>query len=129
MISRTIANTNHQASMASIGRLLPPTRQGRRRVSGTSSSPRQPQRTHRSDAIWPVPNAEPNLARGERPVQARGDAAATHDRSDDRAVESAPMRHRLHRSAILKSGVIDGMAYTGLHTDGSIEAESFPRAS
>jgi hypothetical protein len=99
-----------------------PEQAGAEESFASASTARPPPRTHRLNSIWPVTNSDPNLARGEQPVQARSGPAASHERSDDRELEGTPLRRRIHQIAILKSGVIDGMAYT-VYTDGSIEAE------
>jgi hypothetical protein len=74
------------------------------------------------DATWPSearterPDLEPQpVVDGVRPQ------AATAPSVQDRPSESAPAEEP-HTAAILKSGVVDGMAYT-LYADGSIEAK------
>lgn len=63
---------------------------------------------------------EKQAPRGEPPVSREPPASTTpRERSEPAAAASAP---EMRPIAILKSGVIDGMAYT-LYTDGSIEAE------
>jgi hypothetical protein len=74
------------------------------------------------DATWPSearterPNLEPEPVVDEVQPQ-----AATASSVQDRPSESAPAEEP-HTAAILKSGVVDGMAYT-LYADGSIEAK------
>ena len=77
------------------------------------SRPSSPARERSFDAIWP----------SERPVREGREAAQPDDRG--RAEEPSPEQGPASGSqpaTILKSGVINGMAYT-LYTDGSIEAE------
>jgi hypothetical protein len=82
------------------------------------------------DAPWPaesrspeprVPDPRtPTTAEGQpEPAQAQPDQAAPEPQ--DRQAEPAPVEEP-HTAAILKSGVVDGMAYT-LYADGSIEAK------
>ncbi len=76
----------------------------------------------RFDTVWPDPRAarsadakpEPEVAAAERGTD---DAAA----AQVHPAESAPVEEP-RTAAILKSGVVDGMAYT-LYADGSIEAK------
>ena len=75
------------------------------------------------DAVWPVdsrsgkrPEGEPSP--GLESGQLQGDSAIA---ADDRGPQSTPAEEP-RAAAVLKSGVVDGMAYT-LYTDGSIEAK------
>ena len=75
------------------------------------------------DAVWPVdsrsgkrPEGEPSP--GLESGQLQGDSAVA---ADDRRPQSTPAEEP-RAAAVLKSGVVDGMAYT-LYTDGSIEAK------
>jgi len=52
----------------------------------------------------------------------RSDPAMSSEPGDTPSPAVSPAMHEPRPIAILKSGVIDGMAYT-LYTDGSIEAE------
>jgi hypothetical protein len=74
-------------------------------------SPDERQRRPPFEAIWP-PRDEASAARGAE------EEAPLHD--DDRSDAAKP--EPPHAVSILKSGVVDGMAYT-LYSDGSIEAE------
>jgi hypothetical protein len=79
------------------------------------SRPSSPARERSFDAIWP----------SERPAREGREAAQPGDRAraEERSPEQAPASAAGSQPAtILKSGVINGMAYT-LYTDGSIEAE------
>jgi hypothetical protein len=79
------------------------------------SRPSSPARERSFDAIWP----------SERPAREGREAAQPGDRgrAEERSPEQGPAPAAGSQSAtILKSGVINGMAYT-LYTDGSIEAE------
>ena len=72
----------------------------------------EPQRRAPFDAIWPPRDQAPAvLGAGEEEAPLR---------DEDRADEAKP--EPPHAVSILKSGVVDGMAYT-LYSDGSIEAE------
>src|SRR5262245_36364932 len=82
------------------------------------------------DAPWPAesrspeprvpdPRAPTTAEDQPEPAQAQPDQAAPEPQ--DRQAEPAPVEEP-HTAAILKSGVVDGMAYT-LYADGSIEAK------
>jgi hypothetical protein len=60
---------------------------------------------------------EPQAPPGAEPVERQPDAAAIPERQPESAAAEAP-----RPASILKSGVVDGMAYT-LYADGSIEAK------
>jgi len=83
------------------------------------SAPVRPIQNPNFDAMWPAETRSPKTsAAGEpfanvRPAAPARDATATPKRSE-------PDKQRT--AAILKSGIVDGMAYT-LYVDGSIEAE------
>ena len=66
------------------------------------------------DAIWP--------AEGRIPPPERAEGPAPEPRVADNGSSEAPSKGRPEPVSVLKSGVVDGMAYT-LYTDGSIEAE------
>ena len=79
------------------------------------SRPSSPARERSFDAIWP----------SERPAREGREAAQPGDRgrAEERIPDQGPVSAAGSQPAtILKSGVINGMAYT-LYTDGSIEAE------
>jgi hypothetical protein len=77
---------------------------------------------------WRPPR--PSADRPAKPVEPRRPAASTditppaprREPSIEAPAESAPSGGRAEAATVLKSGVVDGMAYT-LYTDGSIEAE------
>ena len=76
------------------------------------------------DAVWPADaraakRAESEPAPAGEVGQRQADQAAA---VQDRRPESAPLEEPRGAATILKSGVVDGMAYT-LYTDGSIEAK------
>jgi len=79
------------------------------------SRPGSPARERSFDAIWPSERP----AREGREVVQPGDRGRAEERSPEQAPASAAGSQP---ATILKSGVINGMAYT-LYTDGSIEAE------
>jgi hypothetical protein len=71
----------------------------------------------------PVQSEAPDHSRDHAPARGRGDSAsAGHRASASQAVTGSQQAGERRPAAILKSGVVDGMAYT-LYTDGSIEAE------
>ena len=78
------------------------------------------------DVVWPdarskaMPGAEPASREREPKLEADAAAASTRGARAEKRAEPAAASER--PAAILKSGVIDGMAYT-LYADGSIEAE------
>ncbi len=92
---------------------------------GAPERPQRPAQEPAFDAIWPPDRrserAEPDFRSEPAPAPAAGpgprlNGDATHrEPPPSRPAESAPV-------SVLKSGVVDGMAYT-LYTDGSIEAE------
>jgi hypothetical protein len=71
------------------------------------------------DSLWPK-----RAAREARPEVARAPAAAgaPHPAPEAEVVQDPSLAPRERSVAILKSGVVDGMAYT-LYADGSIEAQ------
>jgi hypothetical protein len=76
------------------------------------------------DAVWPTDaraakRAESEPATAVEAGQRQADQAAS---VQDRRPEPAPLDEPRGAATILKSGVVDGMAYT-LYTDGSIEAK------
>jgi hypothetical protein len=76
------------------------------------------------DAVWsaearPAKRAESEPSPASEMGEVQADQAAP---VQDRRPESAPLGEPQGAAAILKSGVVDGMAYT-LYTDGSIEAK------
>lgn len=72
------------------------------------------------DSMWP---AKPRTApTGERPAEAKPDMARERESVARASAQAAELRATQSKAAILKSGVVDGMAYT-LYVDGSIEAE------
>jgi len=92
----------------------------------------RPARTSPFDAVWPA-RARPSkaaTAEAPRPAEAepaaaldpREAAAAAEERRELARVSAEPRQAEPRQVSILKSGVIDGMAYT-LYTDGSIEAQ------
>jgi hypothetical protein len=76
------------------------------------------------DAVWPADTRTGKRAESEpSPVVEAGQRQADHAMpAQDRRVEPASLEEPRGAAAILKSGVVDGMAYT-LYTDGSIEAK------
>ncbi|MBI4274197.1 MAG: hypothetical protein HY659_05825 [Rhizobiales bacterium] len=71
----------------------------------------------------PVPPEAPNHGRDPVPTRSRDDSAsAGHRASASQSATVSQQTSERRPAAILKSGVVDGMAYT-LYTDGSIEAE------
>ncbi len=83
----------------------------------------RPQRQESFDANWPAearaPKAEPRLE--ERPAAAPA-APSPAAPQPAPAAEPGAAAAETQGPAILKSGVVDGMAYT-LYADGSIEAK------
>jgi hypothetical protein len=76
------------------------------------------------DAVWPTDaraakRTESEPATAVEADQRQADQAAS---VQDRRPEPAPLDEPRGAATILKSGVVDGMAYT-LYTDGSIEAK------
>jgi hypothetical protein len=77
---------------------------------------------------WRPPR--PSLERPAKPAEPRRTGAASdgtpatprREPTLDTPAEAAPAGGRAETATVLKSGVVDGMAYT-LYTDGSIEAE------
>lgn len=71
---------------------------------------------HLFDSLWP--------ARQDSASPRRGRPSAPHEADDRARVEGAPQPDTTSRPnvTIIKSGIVDGMAYT-LFSDGSIEAE------
>jgi hypothetical protein len=75
------------------------------------------------DVSWPDQRSAPSAAEPRREAQPESPAPRPREEPRaDRHAEAVPAPHAERAPAILKSGVIDGMAYT-LYTDGSIEAE------
>lgn len=111
-------------------------------VEPVRSAPRGPIPTAEELAATPSAAAAPAPARGgwrpprpsadrpAKPVEPRRPApspditppAPRREPSIEAPAESAPAGGRAEAATVLKSGVVDGMAYT-LYTDGSIEAE------
>ena len=89
------------------------------------SRPTRPasQREH-FDAVWSADARAGRRAESEpSPAAENGSSAAEQAAPvQDRRPEPAPLEQRQGAATILKSGVVDGMAYT-LYTDGSIEAK------
>jgi hypothetical protein len=83
--------------------------------------PERPRDSGLFDVSWPDQRSAPPVTEPAR-REARPEAPAASPREEPRHAEAAPAPHVERAPAILKSGVIDGMAYT-LYTDGSIEAE------
>jgi hypothetical protein len=81
----------------------------------------QPARANMFDAVWPAEAKAGGVVAKEAFARAPKPAPAIEQQQD-----SAPIVQRAENEprpiSILKSGVIDGMAYT-LYTDGSIEAQ------
>jgi hypothetical protein len=75
------------------------------------------------DAVWPADTRPGRRAENEAspPVEAGQRQAEAGIGAEDRAQQSVTLDEP-RAAAILKSGVVDGMAYT-LYTDGSIEAK------
>jgi hypothetical protein len=122
------------------------------RTAARIDTPREPPRSERSarnlfDSVWPTetprrapeparpsPLSEPPVATPERkearvapeprlePPPLRAEPPPMRAEPPAPPVENEPAREEPRPLAILKSGVIDGMAYT-LYTDGSIEAQ------
>jgi hypothetical protein len=88
----------------------------------------RPARSSPFDAVWPARARPGKTATAEAPRAAevepdpREAAAAEERRELARVVSAEPRQPEPRQVSILKSGVIDGMAYT-LYTDGSIEAQ------
>jgi hypothetical protein len=77
------------------------------------------------DTVWPADSRVPREAREEVVHPPRADPMAQARSNGEQAPRPAPSHARMAEPvavSILKSGVVDGMAYT-LYTDGSIEAE------
>ncbi len=86
------------------------------RQAGTPQAPQQ----EAFDSLWPKrPAREPQPDQRLEVARAPGAAGASHPAHE---AEPAPDAPRERSVAILKSGVVDGMAYT-LYADGSIEAQ------
>jgi hypothetical protein len=96
----------------------------------------QPQRNNMFDAVWPAEAqaelrtgasvAKEAFARAPKPAPANARERVEPMPALEKPAEAAPPVQRAASDprpvSILKSGVIDGMAYT-LYTDGSIEAQ------
>lgn len=101
---------------------LPPTEPPIRREPpiGMPERPQRPAPEAAFDTIWP-PERRPDKTEpqpdAEPPAAARPNGDAAH-----RTASEPPKVDKVAPVSILKSGVVDGMAYT-LYTDGSIEAE------
>jgi hypothetical protein len=85
---------------------------------------RPPSQRENFDAVWsadarPAKRAESEPSPAAEMGQAQADQAAP---VQDRRPEPAALAEPQGAATILKSGVVDGMAYT-LYTDGSIEAK------
>lgn len=77
------------------------------------------------DTVWPADSRAPREAREDAVHPPRAEPAAQARSHGEQAARSEPSHARMAEPvavSILKSGVVDGMAYT-LYTDGSIEAE------
>jgi hypothetical protein len=88
--------------------------------SPAAAPPARPPRNANFDAMWP---AEERFSKSPSPGESQPDARRGAPLRDGPAAQ--PRRvdpGKPHAAAILKSGVVDGMAYT-LYVDGSIEAE------
>jgi hypothetical protein len=72
------------------------------------------------DAVWPADTRPGKRAEGSSQVVEAAQRQAEDTAEDSRQQPAAPAEPRA--AAILKSGVVDGMAYT-LYADGSIEAK------
>ncbi|HWM49194.1 MAG TPA: hypothetical protein VNR11_20015 [Xanthobacteraceae bacterium] len=83
-----------------------------RRPSGDRAAERRSRNLF--DTVWPT---EPRRPEPEPAPEEAAEPEAPHDEH-----EAAPLQGEPRPVSILKSGVIDGMAYT-LYTDGSIEAQ------
>jgi hypothetical protein len=72
----------------------------------------------------PVPEVEPKPAMADAATAAKKEEQAEQPKPEEKAAERKPqeMPAEPHVVSILKSGIIDGMAYT-LYSDGAIEAE------
>jgi hypothetical protein len=85
-------------------------------------APERPKDSGLFDVSWPDQRSA-SVAEPRREPHPEAPAARPREEPrPDRHAEGAPVPHAERAPAILKSGVIDGMAYT-LYTDGSIEAE------
>jgi hypothetical protein len=95
--------------------------------SKPAARPAPPRQPENFDSFWPADARPGKSAPAEAEPQPRVDQierqteAATAPVQDRRA-EPAPPAEEPRTAAILKSGVVDGMAYT-LYADGSIEAK------
>jgi hypothetical protein len=77
------------------------------------------------DTVWPADSRAPREAREDVVHPPRAEPAAHARSNGEQAPRPEPSHARMTEPvavSILKSGVVDGMAYT-LYTDGSIEAE------
>jgi hypothetical protein len=85
-----------------------------------SAAKRTPERGPGFDSIWPPAKSATRAVGKDPAAHARGGG---DERSSHREpLEGSRSRRAVQQVAILKSGVIDGMAYT-VYADGSIEAE------
>jgi hypothetical protein len=84
------------------------------------SKSREPQR-EAFDAVWPKRRADEPADAGESVKPAAAEASIDRPSPAETQPPSS-VSGELRPAAILKSGVVDGMAYT-LYADGSIEAQ------
>jgi len=74
------------------------------------------------DALWPKGPRQTRTASQEVPVQAADAPAVEPAQNSEPMLEAPPPIGADESVSVLKSGVVDGMAYT-LYSDGSIEAQ------
>jgi len=86
-----------------------------------SRTARPAPQTENFDTVWPSDAPPPRSREPELPVE-RTAAAEVVPPVEQRRAEPEPAPTGQRSAAILKSGVVDGMAYT-LYADGSIEAK------
>ena len=89
-----------------------------RPILPTDMSTEWPAKNEMFDSLWPMGKRGTKPAETAKPDAPPATAPAREQRSDDQAKAGEGGR----AASILKSGVVDGMAYT-LYADGSIEAQ------
>jgi hypothetical protein len=107
-----------------------PAGESARKPADSSAAPASERATERPpqegfDTVWPADSRVPREAREDIVHPPRAEPAAQARSNGEQAPRPEPSHARMAEPvavSILKSGVVDGMAYT-LYTDGSIEAE------